>query len=241
MFSLFFDLCFTAFIYLFIPFILIYIGKPLSIIKLRIIIVFNMCIGIFIMSIITGKAGADGGSVLWTLVGYNMMKKRLVLPDYPPESLTQVKETPMQIKKTRTPLLNNYKQPSPETLTHSNKTNKRSLNFLYPIIVLLTIIVFTLSIAFYNQKQTIANQKQYISALEEKTNNLINLVEDYKSLTFKYYTTLNSTEDWALKIYNDQLTFLEKRILSLEGEKIFSNDLNTIRLELMKKAKEYTN
>lgn len=138
----------------------------------------------------------------------------------------------------------NYKQPPSGILTHSNqknKTNKGGLNFLYSITVLLTIIVFTLSIAFYNQKQTIANQKQYISALEEKTNNLINLVEDYKSLTFKYYTTLKSTENWALKIYNDQLTFSEKRELYIRSEKIFSNDLNATRSELIKKAEKYTN
>ena len=83
-FTIVFSLILTLFCYLFIPIIVILIGKPLSLLKLRVISACSFVIGFLLMAYlkfyIDGVAPSGGGALLWTFIGYRFMKNRLYTP-----------------------------------------------------------------------------------------------------------------------------------------------------------------
>lgn len=94
----------TMIIYLSIPIIYILIGKPMSRMKMNIISLLNLIIGMAVSSALLYylRGGAavftGGGSLLWTLVGNALMKKKLSLDEDPSDVKFREKEARKQAK-----------------------------------------------------------------------------------------------------------------------------------------------
>ena len=98
------NICLSMIIYLSIPILYLKIGKPMSRMKMNVISLLNLIIGMIVSSALlyylyNGTIPfAGGGSLLWTLVGNILMKKKLSLDEDPADIKSHEKEAKKQAK-----------------------------------------------------------------------------------------------------------------------------------------------